>query len=151
MTIGARLAELNIELPPATSPIANYTTALQDGDLLYLSGHVCRRDGAIVSGRAGDDVSVDIARELARSVAIDILSTIEAAAGLNRVRKIVRIAGYIRSAPGFGEQPAVLNGASDLMVEVFGPDIGTHSRSAIGVSELPGGAVVEIDAIVRIA
>jgi len=150
MSVAERLRELGVELPPPTKPIANYTSALVDGDHLYVSGHVARRNGVIAVGRVGDDATTAQAAEMARAVAIDMLSTIEDTVGLDSVRKIVRIAGYIRSAPDFRDQPAVLNGASDLLVEVFGSEVGMHSRAAVGVSELPGGAILEIDAIVRI-
>ena len=150
MSIAARLRELNIDLPPATKPVANYTTALVDSDHLYLSGHVARENGAIAAGRVGDDVNIEAAVAMARAVAIDMLSTIDNAVGLDAVRKVVRVGGYIRSAPDFRDQPTVLNGASDLLVEVFGAEIGVHSRAAVGVSELPGGAILEIDGIVRI-
>jgi enamine deaminase RidA (YjgF/YER057c/UK114 family) len=150
MSVAERLHELGIELPPPTKPIANYTSALVDGDHLYISGHVSRRNGVIVTGRVGDDVTTPVAVEMARAVAIDMLSTIEDTVGLDAVRKIVRIGGYIRSAPDFRDQPTVLNGASDLLVELFGSDIGVHSRAAVGVSELPAGAILELDGIVRI-
>jgi enamine deaminase RidA (YjgF/YER057c/UK114 family) len=150
MSIAGRLQELGIELPPAATPIANYTTALVDSGYVYLSGHVPRKNGVIVSGLVGAGVETADAAAIARTVAVDMLSSIAAAGKLESVAKVVRITGYIRSAPGFGDQPVVLNGASDLLVDVFGPGIGTHTRAAVGVSELPGGAVLEIDGVFRI-
>lgn len=150
MSIAERLHDLGIELPPSTKPIATYTSALVDGHHLYLSGHVSRRNGVIATGRVGADVTTAAAAEMARAVALDVLSTIEDTVGLEQVRKVVKIAGYIRSAPDFRDQSVVLNGASDLLVEVFGPEIGMHTRASVGVSELPGGAILEIDGIVRI-
>ena len=124
--------------------------AMQSGDLLFLSGHVCRENGEVVTGRVGAGVAPQRAQQLARSVAIDLLATINAHCGLEAVRQVVKLTGYVRSAEEFSGQPAVLNGASDLMAEVFGAQHGRHARAAIGVSELPGGAAIEIEAIVRI-
>lgn len=150
MTIEERLGELGVTLPEPSVPIASYTMAVKDGDLLYLSGHICKSGGEIVAGRVGDDISVEKATDLARSVALDLLATIASHTGLDNVAQMVKLNGYIRSAPGFTGQPAVMNGASDLFVQIFGEVRGRHARSAVGVAELPGGAAVEIDAIVRV-
>ena len=150
MTLEQRLTELGIELPQVSTPMANYVGAQVDGDVVYLSGHIARRDGAPFAGRVGADVDTDVARLAARDVAIDMLATLQQAVGLDAIKKVLKICGYIRSAPGFDQQPAVLNGASDLLVEVFGEAVGKHARAAVGVSELPGGAVLEIDGVFRI-
>ncbi|MDQ2960044.1 MAG: RidA family protein [Candidatus Dormibacteraeota bacterium] len=139
-----------MSLPPVQVPLAAYVPARRAGDLLYLSGHVSRSDGAVVSGVVGDDVDPGFARELARAVALDLLATAAAAAGsVDAVVGVVRLTVFVRSAPGFGGQPLVANGASELLVELLG-EPGRHARSAVGVSELPLGAAVEIDAVVEV-
>lgn len=152
MGLDARLAELGISLPTPAIPVANYVTARISGDQLFLSGHVGKRDGQVVSGRVGDAVSRDEAYAVARATAIDMLATARAALGsLDRVVGVVKVSGFINSAPGFTEQPAVLNGVSDLLVEVFGLERGRHARTAVGVSELPLGAAIEVEAIFSVA
>ncbi len=146
-TVSQRLVELGITLPAATVPVGSYVPARRTGGLLLLSGHLARRDGEVVTGRVGAEVDVETARELARQVALALVATAaEAAGGVDRLAGVVRLLGLVRSAPGFDRQPAVLNGASDQLVEIFG-DPGRHARSAIGVSELPMGAVLEIEAV----
>ena len=145
-----RLRELGIELPDATAPIASYCTWAQSGSLLFTSGHISRRAGAPVTGRLGAGLDTAAGAEAARWAAVELLSTIQSAVGLDAVRRVIRVVGYINSAPEFGEQSAVLNGASDLLLEVFGRSIGTHTRSAIGVASLPLGAAVEVDAILDV-
>jgi enamine deaminase RidA (YjgF/YER057c/UK114 family) len=152
VSVDARLAELGISLPTPATPVANYVTARISGDHLYLSGHVGKRDGQVVSGRVGDAVSRDDAYVLARSTAVDMLATVRAALGtLDRVARVVKVSGFINSAPDFTEQPAVLNGVSDLLVEVFGLERGRHARTAVGVSQLPLGAAIEVEAVFAIA
>jgi enamine deaminase RidA (YjgF/YER057c/UK114 family) len=150
-SIGDRLAALGLTLPPPQTPLASYVLARRAGDLLYLSGHVSRADGTVVAGVVGDDIDPAAAQSLARTVGLDLLASAAAALeSADRIAGVVRITGYVRSAPGFAGQPAVINGASDLFVELFG-ERGRHARSAIGVSELPFGAAVEIEAIFEVA
>jgi enamine deaminase RidA (YjgF/YER057c/UK114 family) len=145
-----RLRELGLTLPQAQAPLATYVPARRAGQLLFLSGHVARAGGAVVAGVVGDDVDTTAARGLARALALDLLASAAAALGsADAIGGVVRITGYVRSAPGFDGQPAVINGASDLFVELFG-ERGRHARSAVGVNELPLGAAVEIEAIFEI-
>jgi enamine deaminase RidA (YjgF/YER057c/UK114 family) len=145
-----RLAELHIVIPETTTPVANYVTARQTGGLLFLSGHLGKRDGTVVTGRVGDDVDTDTAYDLARRAAIDLLGTARATLGTLDTVAVVKLTGFVQSAPAFTEQSAVINGASDLLVAVFGPDRGRHARSAIGVAQLPLGAAVELEAIFEV-
>jgi enamine deaminase RidA (YjgF/YER057c/UK114 family) len=148
--LSERLALLGLSLPPAQPPVANYVSARRHDDLLYLSGHVSRADGRVVSGIVGDDVDLATAVQLARAIALDILASAAAALGsIDAVVGVVRLTGYVRSAPGFDGQPVVVNGASDAFVELLG-EAGRHARSAVGVSELPLGAAVEIEAILEV-
>ncbi len=148
--LSERLAALGLTLPPPQTPLASYVMARQAGNLLYLSGHVCRADGEVVRGIVGADVDVSRARDLARAVGLDLLATATASLGsMDRIAGVLRITGYVRSAAGFDGQPAVINGASDLFVELFS-EAGRHARSAIGVSELPLGAALEIEAILEV-
>lgn len=147
MTVSRRLTELGITLPAATVPLGSYVPARRAGDLLHLSGHLAKRGGEVVAGRVGAEIDVETARELARQVALDLVATAaEAAGGVDRLAGVVKLVGLVRSAPGFDRQPAVLNGASDQLVEIFGEE-GRHARTAMGVSELPMGAVLEIEAV----
>ncbi|MDQ6846525.1 MAG: RidA family protein [Candidatus Dormibacteraeota bacterium] len=149
--LSERLAALGLELPPAQTPLASYVMARRAGDVVYLSGHVCRAGGEVIRGIVGDDIDAARARDLARTVALDLLASAAAALGsADRIAGVVRLTGYVRSAAGFDGQPAVINGASDLFVELFG-ERGRHARSAIGVNELPLGAALEIEAILEIA
>jgi enamine deaminase RidA (YjgF/YER057c/UK114 family) len=149
--VSERLAALGLTLPPAGAPLASYVPARRSGRLLYLSGHVSRADGRVVAGVVGADIDAAQAQALARAIALDLLATAAAALGsVDDIAGVVRLTGYVRSAPGFEGQPAVINGASELLVDVLG-DAGRHARSAVGVSELPLGAAVEIEAIFEIA
>ena len=151
MRLGERLAELGISLPEPAVALGSYVPARQAGDLLFLSGHVCKRDGRVVTGRVGEDVDLETARGLARQVALDLVATAAAAAGgLDRLAGVVKLFGMVRSAPGFVQQPAVIDGASDQLVQIFG-EAGRHARSAVGHAELPLGAVLEIEAILLLA
>jgi enamine deaminase RidA (YjgF/YER057c/UK114 family) len=146
-----RLAALGLTLPAANAPLASYVPARRAGDLLFLSGHVPRNGGGVVAGVVGGGVDLATARDLARAVALDLLASGAASLGsVDSIAGVVRITGFVRSAPGFGGQPTVINGASDLFVDVLG-ERGRHARSAVGVSELPLGAVLEIEAIFEIA
>ena len=150
MSVDDRLAELGIALPASTAPVANYVGTRRTGNLLFVSGHVCRRDGAVVSGKVGDDIDTQTGYDLARLAALDVLGTVRAALGSLDDVTFVKITGFVNSAPGFTDQPAVINGASDLFVQVLGNERGAHARSAIGVAQLPLGAAVEVEAILEV-
>jgi enamine deaminase RidA (YjgF/YER057c/UK114 family) len=150
MSIDDRLAALHIVIPESTPPVANYVSVRRMGDLLFLSGHLGKRDGAVVVGTVGDDVDKDTAYGLARAVAIDLLASARAALGTLDTIAVVKLTGFVHSAATFTEQPAVINGASDLFVDVFGAERGRHARSAIGVAQLPLGAAVEVEAIFEV-
>jgi enamine deaminase RidA (YjgF/YER057c/UK114 family) len=147
----ARLAELGITLPDALPPFAAYVPAVRAGDLLFLSGQVPFRDGSLPrTGHVGDEVTPEHGAEEARFCVINLLAQVRAAAGsLDRVSRIVKLTVFVSSAPGFIGQPQVGNGASELLVEVFG-EAGRHARSAVGVNELPLNAPVEVEAIVEL-
>jgi enamine deaminase RidA (YjgF/YER057c/UK114 family) len=152
MTIADRLAELAITLPPPAAPVAAYVPVVEANGMLYVSGQLpFRADGSIVTGRLGVDVDMKEGREAAERCGIMLLAQLQAALGgnLDRVERIVRLGVFVSSDPGFTDQPRVANGASELMVQVFG-DAGRHARSAVGVPVLPLNAAVEVDAIVAI-
>lgn len=146
--VEARLATLGITLPGAPSPVANYVPFSIAGNLLFISGQVSKAaDGSIVAGQLGEGMSIAKGREAARLCALNILAQAKAAAGsLDRVARIVRLNGFVNATPDFTEHPQVVNGASDLMVDVLG-DKGRHTRVAVGVSSLPLGCAVEVDAV----
>jgi enamine deaminase RidA (YjgF/YER057c/UK114 family) len=146
----SRLAELGLILPPPPQPVGAYTTAVISGDLLFLSGTTCYVGGApMFVGKVGREVTQEQAYLAARQTALNLLAVVRGELGtLSRVERIVKLNGYVNSAPGFDRQPAVINGASDVMVAVFG-DRGVHARTSIGVSELPGEIPVEIEMVVR--
>jgi enamine deaminase RidA (YjgF/YER057c/UK114 family) len=148
----ARLAELGIELPPGSKPVANYRMAVRTGDLLFVSGHgVADRDGVKVRGKVGADLDLAEAREAARLVGVNLLATVRQELGsLDAVRRVVKVLGMVNCAPGFDQTPEVIDGCSDLLVDVFGPDAGSHARSAVGMAELPYGLAVEIEMIVEV-
>ncbi|MGP8161260.1 MAG: RidA family protein [Candidatus Dormibacteria bacterium] len=151
MSVTQRLADLGITLPRPSAPLGSYVPARRAGGLLHLSGHLAKRDGQVVTGRVGAEVDVESARELARQIALDLVaSAAEAAGGPDGLAGVVKLVGLVRSAPGFDQQPAVLNGASDLLVEIFG-EAGRHARTAVGVGELPMGAAIEIEAVFALA
>ncbi|HEY8248070.1 MAG TPA: RidA family protein [Hyphomicrobium sp.] len=149
--VEARLATLGIMLPDAPNPVANYVPSRLSGNLLFISGQISKAaDGSIASGRLGGGITVAEGRAAARLCALNILAQTKAAVGsLDRIEQILRLTGYVNAAPEFTEHPQVLNGASDLMVEVLG-DKGRHTRVAVGVSSLPLGCAVEVDAVIVI-
>lgn len=151
MKIEKRLEELGIELPPPATPVANYVTTVQTGNLVFTSGHgPGTGEGKIYKSQLGTDASIDDGYASARQVALGLISTLKHALGdLDRIKRVVKVVGFINSSADFTDQPAVLNGASDLFVEVFG-DKGKHARSAVGMVQLPGGIPVEIEMIVEI-
>lgn len=146
MSIAARLAELGITLPQAAAPVASYVPVVVNGGLAYTAGQLPFVDGEVMTGKLGDTVSLEQGQVAARACGLMILAQLEAAGLLDRVERVVRLGGFVASTPDFTDQPMVANGASDLMVEVFG-DAGRHARSAVGVPVLPRNAAVEVDAI----
>lgn len=155
MSVEARLKELGITLPQAAAPVANYVPAVRTGSLLVISGQLCLgADGKLADahkGKVGGTVSQDVAKEAARLCAINLLAQAKAALGsLDNIRRCVRLGGFINSTPDFIPLPAVMNGASDLMVEVLG-DAGRHARTTVGVAQLPLDAVVEVEAMFEVA
>lgn len=149
--VEARLATLGITLPEAPNPVANYVPSFLAGNLLFISGQISKAaDGSIVKGRLGADLTTEQGRDAARLCALAILAQVKAAVGdLDRIGHLVKLTGYVAAAPEFTEHPQVINGASDLMVEVLG-DKGRHTRAAVGVSSLPAGCAVEVDAILQV-
>ena len=148
----ARMKERNITLPAPPSPMANYVGAVRVGNLLFCSGHgPIRSDGKpMAQGKLGRELSVEQGYQVAREVGLNLLATTRASLGsLDKVRRVVKVLGMVNSAEGFGDQPKVINGFSDLMVEVFG-DAGKHARSAVGMAELPMGIPVEIEMILEV-
>jgi enamine deaminase RidA (YjgF/YER057c/UK114 family) len=151
MLIERRLAELGITLPTPQTPVANYVGAVLTGNLLFLSGRgPYRPDGGMHTGIVGQDVSVEEAYQHARTTGLQLIATMKAELGdLDRVTRVVKLLGMVNGAPGFGQQPEVINGCSDLFVEVFG-ERGRHARSAVGMGGLPRNITVEIEAIVEV-
>lgn len=151
--VEARIAKLGIEVPAAAAPVANYVGYVQTGNLVFVSGQVPLKDGKFqYQGKLGADLSLEDGQVAARLCAINVISQVKAACGgdLDRVRRVVKLTGFVNSTPDFTDQPKVVNGASDLMVEVFG-DKGRHSRAAVSAASLPGGVAVEVEAVVEIA
>lgn len=149
MSIVTRLADMGIELPPAAAPVASYVPVVVEGGLAFVSGQLPFIDGKLVTGKLGTELGLERGIQAARACALMILAQMEAADLLDRVTRVVKLGGFIACAPDFTDQPKVANGASDLMVEVFG-DAGRHARSAVGVPVLPLGAAVEVDAILAL-
>ncbi|WP_448500966.1 RidA family protein [Sphingomonas sp.] len=151
-TIDATLAQLGLSLPEAAAPVAAYVPAVQAGGLLHISGQLPFLDGELMKGRVGEDRDLDYAAEAARRCGLMLVAQMKRAldGDLARVARIVKLGVFVNSAPGFTDQAKVANGASELMIALFGDAIGRHARSAVGVAVLPLGAVVEIDAIVAV-
>jgi enamine deaminase RidA (YjgF/YER057c/UK114 family) len=148
--IDRKLADLGLELPQAAAPVASYTPVVEAGGLLHISGQLPFKDGQIITGRLGDDVSLEAGQEAARACGLMLVAQIRQHLGnLQHVKRIVKLGVFVNSTPDFTDQPKVANGASDLMTALFG-DAGKHARSAVGVAVLPLGAAVEVDAIVEI-
>ena len=151
MSVYAKLEQLGIALPAVAAPAAAYVPFVRSGNLVFLSGHLAKRDGKPWVGQLGATLTTTEGQAAARAVAIDLMGTLHAAVGdLNRVRRIVKLMSLVNSTPGFTEQHLVTNGASQLLVEVFG-DAGAHARSAFGVAQIPLGACVEIELIAEVA
>ena len=146
----ARLSELGLTLPAMASPLGAYVPAVRTGSHVYTSGQLPLVDGALpLTGKVGAEVSEDQAREAAARCALNALAAIDALVGLAAVVRVVKVTGFVASAPGFTGQPAVVNGASELLGQVFG-EAGRHARSAVGVAELPLGAPVEVEVVVEV-
>jgi len=146
----ARLAELGLELPPVVAPLAAYVPAVRTGSLVYTSGQVPFRDGKLAAtGKVGAEITADDAADLARTCALNALAAVHDLVGLDSVVRVVKVLGFVASAPDFTGQPGVINGASELLGDVFG-DAGTHARSAVGVAVLPLDAPVEVELIVEV-
>ncbi|OBH03101.1 RidA family protein [Mycobacterium sp. E1747] len=150
MTASARLAELGIALPGVVAPLAAYVPAVRTGDLVYTAGQLPMQSGQLAgTGKVGGRVSPEEGKALARICALNALAAVDSLVGIDAVTRVVKVVGFVASAPGFNGQPGVINGASELLAEVFG-DAGAHARSAVGVSELPLDAPVEVELIVEV-
>ncbi|WKE54214.1 RidA family protein [Corynebacterium tuberculostearicum] len=151
MGFHARLRELGYELPGVAKPLASYVPAVRVGDQVWTSGQLPLVEGSLpLTGKVGAELTTEQAQEQARIAALNALAAIDAEVGLDNISRVVRIVGFVASDPAYGDQPVVINGASDFIGEVFG-DAGTHARSAVGVAALPKNAPVEIELIVEIA
>lgn len=150
MSIEARLQELGIVLPEAAAPVASYVPVAVQGGFAHVSGQLPFIDGELVTGRLGEDISVEAGTAAARACGLMILAQLKAAGVLEKVERVVKLGGFVSSTAEFTDQPKVINGASDLMLDVFG-EIGKHARAAVGVPALPLGAAVEVDAIIALA
>jgi enamine deaminase RidA (YjgF/YER057c/UK114 family) len=147
-----QLAELHIELPEGMPPVGNYVAAVRTGNLLFLAGHgPVRVDGTMVTGKVGADLDLAAARDAKRLVALNLVTTVRRELGsLDAVGRIVKVLGMVNCAPGFRQTPAVIDGCSNMLVGIFGEDVGRHARSAVGMAELPFNIAVEIEMIVEI-
>ena len=152
MSVYDKLKELNITLPPVSVPAAAYVPYVQTGNLVFLSGHIARKDGKPWAAQFGRDIGTEEGKQAARAVAIDLMGTLQAACGgdLTRVKRIVKVMSLVNSTGDFTEQHLVTNGASELLGQVFGAEKGAHARSAFGVAQIPLGACVEIELIAEL-
>ena len=150
-TIEAKLAALGVVLPAAPAPAANYVPFVQSGSLVFVSGQISQDDAGLIKGRLGDGMSVEAGAAAARRCGMSLMAQVRAALGgdLDRVVRVVKLSGFVNSTPDFTEQPKVINGCSDLMVEVFG-DAGRHARAAVSAASLPLGVAVEIEGIFEV-
>jgi enamine deaminase RidA (YjgF/YER057c/UK114 family) len=150
-TFEQKLAEMGITLPEAPAPAANYVPFVISGNLVHVSGQVASKDGALTVGKLGDTMSVEDGMKAAETCAIALLAQVKAACGgdLDRLKRVVKLTGFVNSTPDFGDQPKVINGASNLLAEALG-DAGKHARSAVSAASLPFGVAVEIDGIFEI-
>jgi len=150
-TVEAKLAALGIVIPAATAPAANYVPTVISGNQLWISGQISMADGKFMAGKLAGEADIEGGRAAARQCAINVIAQIKAALGdLDRVKRVVKLVGFVNSAPDFTDQPKVVNGASDLVVEAFG-EAGRHARSAVGVAALPFNVSVEVEAVVEFA
>ncbi len=151
MSIESKLAELGVTLPDAPAPAANYVPYVQVGDILYVSGQISNGPDGFITGKLGDNMSVEDGAAAAKSCAISLLAQVKAACGgdINRLVRVIKLTGFVNSTANFTDQPKVINGASDFMVAAVG-DAGRHSRSAVSAAALPLGVAVEIEGIFQI-
>lgn len=150
-TVEAKLAALGITLPVASAPVANYVPSVISGNQLWISGQISVVDGKFLAGKLAGEADIEAGRAAARQCAINLISQMKAALGdLDRVKRVVKLVGFVNAAPDFTDIPKVVNGASDLFVDVFG-DAGRHARSAVGVAALPFNVSVEVEAVVEFA
>ena len=150
MSASARLKELGIELPEVAKPLASYVPAVRSGNLVYTSGQLPMQAGQLAAtGKVGAGVAPEQGQALARICALNALAAVDSLVGIDAVTQVVKVVGFVASAPGFNGQPGVINGASNLLAEVFG-DHGSHARSAVGVSELPLDSPVEVELVVEV-
>ncbi len=152
MSAEARLAELGIELPPAPKPVGVYKPALIAGDMVYMSGHgPLKSDGTLITGRIGADMDQQAGYDAARQTGLAMLATLQSHIGsLDKIARVIKVLGLVRCTDEFDQQPAVINGCSELFRDVFGEDAGVGTRSALGTNALPGGIAVEIEAILQL-
>ena len=152
MTPQDRLQSLGITLPPIAVPAAAYVPFVRTGNLVFISGHIAKKDGKPWVGQLGLTTNTEEGKAAARAIAIDLMGTLQAAVGdLGRVKRIVKVLSLVNSTPTFTEHHLVTNGCSELLGAVFGPEVGAHARSAVGVAQLPMGACVEIELIAEVA
>ena len=150
-TISERLQALSITLPPVSAPAAAYVPFVRTGNLVFISGHIAKKDGKAWVGQLGLNMATEEGKAAARSIAIDLLGTLQAATGdLARVKRIVKVLSLVNSAPTFTEHHLVTNGCSELLVEIMGSAVGAHARSAFGVAQLPMGACMEIELVAEV-
>jgi len=151
MSVYQKLKTLKITLPTLDPPVAAFAPFVRTGNLVFVSGHIAKKDGKPWTGKLGADLTTDQGKQAARGIAIDLLATLQAAVGdLERIKRIVKLLVLVNSAPTFTEQHLVANGASELFVEIFGDDRGPHARSAFGIAQIPFGACVEIELIAEL-
>ena len=150
MSVSARLGQLGVVLPEVVAPLASYVPAVRTGNLVYTAGQLPIEGGKLVrAGKVGAEVSPEEGKAMARICVLNALAAVDSLVGIDAVTQVVKVVGFVASAPGFNGQPNIVNGASDLLAEVFG-DKGAHARSAVGVSELPLNAPVEVELIVEV-
>jgi len=150
MSVSARLGQLGVALPEVVAPLASYVPAVRTGNLVYTAGQLPIEGGKLVrAGKVGAEVSPEEGKAMARICVLNALAAVDSLVGIDAVTQVVKVVGFVASAPGFNGQPNIVNGASDLLAEVFG-DKGAHARSAVGVSELPLNAPVEVELIVEV-
>jgi enamine deaminase RidA (YjgF/YER057c/UK114 family) len=151
MQVEARLKKMGVKLPPAVSPVANYVPAVRTGNLVFLSGHgPFKEDGSLITGKVGSELTTEQGYEAARRIAVGLLGSLKAEIGdLEKVKRVVKLLGLVNCTSDFTDQPKVINGASDFLVEVFGAR-GKHARSAVGTNALPMNIAVEIEMIVEV-
>jgi len=150
MSVYDKLKELNITLPQVTTPAASYIPFVRTGNLVFIAGHIAKKDGKPWVGQLGKEITVEQGKEAARNIAVDLMGTLQAAVGdLNKIRRIVKLMVLVNSAPTFTEQHLVADGASNLLGQIFGEN-GKHARSSFGVAQIPLGSCVEIDVIAEV-